>query len=60
MEVWKQIEGFEGLYEVSNLGSVKSLGKGKSTNPNMNVERILTIKITTKIVTAIYTNSKYK
>ena len=25
MEVWKDIEGYEGLYEVSNLGRVKSL-----------------------------------
>lgn len=25
MEIWKSIEGFEGLYEVSNLGRVKSL-----------------------------------
>ena len=25
MEIWKDIEGFEGLYQVSNLGKVKSL-----------------------------------
>lgn len=25
MEVWKDIEGFEGLYQVSNLGRIKSL-----------------------------------
>jgi hypothetical protein len=25
MEVWKDIEGYEGLYQVSNLGRVKSL-----------------------------------
>lgn len=25
MEIWKDIEGFEGLYQVSNLGRVKSL-----------------------------------
>ena len=24
-EVWKDIEGYEGLYQVSNLGNVKSL-----------------------------------
>lgn len=24
-EVWKDIEGFEGKYQVSNLGNVKSL-----------------------------------
>ena len=27
MEVWKDIEGFEGLYQVSNLGRIKSLPK---------------------------------
>ncbi len=31
-EAWKQIEGYEGLYEVSNLGRVKSLPKPKSLN----------------------------
>jgi hypothetical protein len=29
MEIWKEIEGYEGLYEVSNLGRIKSLPKGK-------------------------------
>ena len=35
MEIWKDIKGFEGLYQVSNLGNVKSLerlrnnGKGR-------------------------------
>ena len=29
MEIWKDIEGYEGLYEVSNLGNVKSLNKRK-------------------------------
>ena len=27
MEIWKEIEGYEGLYEVSNLGRIKSLQK---------------------------------
>ena len=25
MEIWKSIKGYEGLYEVSNFGNVKSL-----------------------------------
>lgn len=29
MEVWKDIEGFEGLYQISNQGRVKSLWFGK-------------------------------
>lgn len=28
-EIWKDIEGYEGLYQVSNLGRVKSLDKQK-------------------------------
>ena len=26
-EIWKDIEGYEGLYQVSNLGRVKALPK---------------------------------
>lgn len=29
-EVWKDIEGFEGLYQVSTLGNVKSLNYGRA------------------------------
>lgn len=28
MEIWKDIQGYEGLYQVSNEGNVKSLKKG--------------------------------
>lgn len=31
-EIWKPIDGYENLYEVSNYGRVKSLGNGKSNN----------------------------
>ena len=27
IEIWKDIKGYEGLYQVSNLGNVKSLAK---------------------------------
>lgn len=30
METWKAIKGYEGLYEVSDIGRVKSLGNNKS------------------------------
>ena len=30
MEVWKDIKGYEGLYQVSNLGNVKSLKTNKN------------------------------
>jgi len=32
MEIWKDIKNYEGLYQVSNWGRVKSLGNGKSNN----------------------------
>lgn len=38
VEIWKDIVGYEGLYQVSNLGRVKSLGNGKTHNSK---ERIL-------------------
>lgn len=38
MERWKDIEGYEGLYMVSNCGRVKSLGNSNSNNSK---ERIL-------------------
>jgi hypothetical protein len=41
MEIWKEIEGYEGLYEVSNLGRVKSLPKGKHSRKS---EMILTLR----------------
>lgn len=33
-EIWKDIEGYEGLYQVSNLGRVKSLIKNIILKPN--------------------------
>lgn len=30
MEIWKDVIGYEGIYEVSNFGNVKSLGNNKS------------------------------
>lgn len=45
MEIFKVIKGYEGLYEVSNLGRVKSLPKG---NGNGNRERILKNEICVK------------
>ena len=29
-EIWKDIDGYEGLYKVSNLGRIKSLGNDKN------------------------------
>ena len=29
-EIWKDIEGYNGIYQISNLGRVKSLGNIKN------------------------------
>lgn len=47
-EIFKPIVGFEGLYEVSNYGNVKSLGNGRAYNPNWSKERIMKLGRTTK------------
>ena len=39
MEIWKDIKGYEGLYQVSNKGHVKSLGNNKTRK-----EKILSLK----------------
>jgi hypothetical protein len=44
MEAWKDIPGYEGLYQVSNLGRVKSLARYRMNNGNSQTfveERIL-------------------
>ena len=48
-EVWKDIEGYEGKYQVSNLGNVKSLnynhtGKEKLLKP-INANGYLTVHL---------------
>ncbi len=39
-EIWKDVEGFEAIYQVSNLGRVKSL-KRKTNNQNCKEDKIL-------------------
>ena len=34
METWKPILGFEGLYEVSDLGNVRRIARGKTLDPD--------------------------
>lgn len=50
-EIWKEIEGYEGLYEVSNLGRVRSLGRfcrQKGNSLQSKRARILTQEIDKK------------
>ena len=44
MEEWKDIKGYEGLYQISNLGRVKSLSRIDSRGHKLN-EKILKPKI---------------
>jgi hypothetical protein len=49
MENWKSIKGYEGLYEVSDLGRVKSLGrrcKSKNGSEQLKKPKILIQEIT--------------
>ena len=34
-EIWKDIEGYEGLYQISNMGRVKSLNYNKTKKPGI-------------------------
>lgn len=44
-ENWKDIKGFEGLYQVSDLGNIKSLGNGSSTDSRTKQVRILKLQL---------------
>ena len=45
-EIWKDIKGYEGLYQVSNMGRVKSLERINEKNGNQLLkERILKINV---------------
>lgn len=50
-EIYKDILGYENLYQVSNLGNVKSLPKGDG---NGNRERLLKLEVCTKSHTSYY------
>lgn len=47
MEIWKDIEGFEGLYQISNMGRVKSLPR-QIASRYIPKERILSTIISTQ------------
>ena len=56
-EKWKPVKGFEGLYEISNLGRVKSLG-----NDKLRKEKILKPDKTKKgyLLVSLWRNGKQK
>ena len=68
-EIWKDIEGYEGLYQVSNLGRVKSLGRYVKSNKGMQYrteqikvpsERKRKTAIQGYLTTQLYKNNKGK
>ena len=51
MEIWRAVKGYEGYYEVSNIGNIRSVDrlvkhskgglrcyKGKMLNPTLNID----------------------
>ena len=40
IEIWKDIPGYEGLYQVSNLGNVKSLDRIVFNKGNKSLQKI--------------------
>lgn len=44
-ENWRDIKGFENLYQISDLGNVKSLGNGNSTDSRTKQERVLKLQL---------------
>ena len=64
MEIWRDIKGFEGLYEISNLGRVKSLARIVTTarGSRLRKERILKLSFDGKryLNVKIYKNNKSK
>lgn len=52
MEIWKDIKGYEGLYQISDLGNVKSLPRTRISkiqkNPTKIKEKILKLCIRSK------------
>lgn len=50
VEKWKDIEGFEGMYQVSNMGLVKSVLRPKPNVPNAFVQEKILIPNNTGFV----------
>lgn len=62
-EVWKDIEGYEGLYQISNLGRVKSLERGhKTLSKYIQKEKILSTRVGIRgyCVVTLYKHNKSK
>ena len=45
LEFWRDIEGYEGLYQISNVGQVKSLKRNKILKPSPTKDGYLRVKL---------------
>lgn len=45
IEIWKDIKGFEGLYKISNKGSIKSLDRKVGKRTNIIIGKIISQRI---------------
>ena len=57
-EIWKDIPNYEGLYQASNLGRIKSL-KRKTKNQFCKTDIILKVTLTKKMIQEVIKMSKY-
>lgn len=64
VEVWEDIKGYEGLYQISNLGRVKSLGRHRRNHGKLQKveEKIKNVRMDTQgyLLTDLYKDNKQK
>ena len=56
LEIWKDIDGYEGLYQVSNLGRIKSLNYKRTGRTKL----LKLVKSNGYLDIILYNNGKYK
>lgn len=45
IEIWKNVDGYENIYEVSNKGNIRRIGKEKNRKLNMNRDGYLLVNL---------------
>ena len=57
-EIWKDIKGYEGLYQVSNLGRVKRITTGRVLKPLKHANGYLMVKLSKNSI--VYTKTVHR